>query len=344
MDKKPIEPGIIHRVISGAKFYTYLHCKPDGTPFYVGKGRGNRALKFSERSAHHKSVVAKYGRESIDVFIFPRESEQDAFDTEIRWIAQFMREGHNLANKTNGGEGMSNPTLEVRAKISAANKNKIISEEHRQLLSTLHKGNTYAKGTKRSESFRAEMSARLIGNTHTLGQKATDQTRAKLSAARKGIKRGTMSDAQRKKLSVANTGKKATKQTREKMSFSHTGRKASEETRKKLSESKIGKSPSFETRAKMSAAKKGRKLTVEHKLKISIAQKCIGNKPPSGKGRIKSPSTIAKLRLSLMGHAVSEETRLKLRIAISGKARSPESIAKQKATNNAKRLTSGLIL
>ena len=32
-----------HNVSGG--FYLYLHCRPDGAPFYVGKGRGRRAAQ-----------------------------------------------------------------------------------------------------------------------------------------------------------------------------------------------------------------------------------------------------------------------------------------------------------
>jgi hypothetical protein len=37
-----------------AQFYTYLHCKPDGTPFYVGKGSGKRSNFMYDRNPHHQ--------------------------------------------------------------------------------------------------------------------------------------------------------------------------------------------------------------------------------------------------------------------------------------------------
>lgn len=66
------------------QFYTYLHCKPNGDPFYVGKGcdtgSGRRSHAFGQRTKHHKNVVAKYGRDNIKVFVFPCESEAQAHD------------------------------------------------------------------------------------------------------------------------------------------------------------------------------------------------------------------------------------------------------------------------
>ena len=91
------------------QFYTYLHCKPNGDPFYVGKGRRNRARQFfdSRRSKFHMNIVRKYGVENVGVFIFPCESEEQAFADEIQQIAQLRAEGFELANFTNGGEGHS---------------------------------------------------------------------------------------------------------------------------------------------------------------------------------------------------------------------------------------------
>lgn len=97
------------------QFYTYLHCKPDGEPFYVGKGirstcKDNytkRSHNFTKRNAYHKNIVAKYGKENIGVFVFPCESEEQAFLNEIQQIAQLRRDGYELCNLTDGGEGSS---------------------------------------------------------------------------------------------------------------------------------------------------------------------------------------------------------------------------------------------
>lgn len=52
------------------QFYTYLHCKPDLTPFYVGKGTMKRCRDFSRRNLHHKRVVDRCGgKKNIQVGI-----------------------------------------------------------------------------------------------------------------------------------------------------------------------------------------------------------------------------------------------------------------------------------
>lgn len=109
-------------------FYTYLHCKPDGIPFYVGKGKGRRSTDFTSRNRYHKRIVAKYGGQNILVFVFPCESERQALDDEIQHILQLKGEGYSLANLTDGGEGMSGyiapPELRKKRSINAiGNKN-----------------------------------------------------------------------------------------------------------------------------------------------------------------------------------------------------------------------------
>lgn len=48
------------------EFYVYAHLKPDGTPFYVGKGCNGRSREFScGRNKFHKNIVNKYGKENI---------------------------------------------------------------------------------------------------------------------------------------------------------------------------------------------------------------------------------------------------------------------------------------
>lgn len=126
------------------KFYTYLHCRPDGTPFYVGKGFGNRAYNLSRRNPHHRNIIVKYGKENIRVIIFPCQSEQQALDDEVMKIAQLRREGYTLCNQTDGGDGVSNPTAEVRAKIATGQKGKVRSAEHSAKLAASNTGKTYS--------------------------------------------------------------------------------------------------------------------------------------------------------------------------------------------------------
>lgn len=98
-----------------------MHLKPNGDPFYVGKGTGRRAYAFGRRNSHHKNIVEKYGRNNIIVCIFPCDSEKQAFADEIKKIYQLRKDGFKLANVTSGGEGVSG----LRQKISEDQKRKL---------------------------------------------------------------------------------------------------------------------------------------------------------------------------------------------------------------------------
>lgn len=167
-------------------FYTYLHCKPDGAPFYVGKGRGNRCCDFHHRSQHHKHVVEKYGRANIGVFVFPCESEDAALADEVQQIAQLRAEGFRLCNATDGGDGISGlkHSVETRrkmsekaagrshspesiAKISAAKRN--LSDETRSRISAAKLGR---KRPPFSAEHRAKMAAKAMGNRRGVGNKS----------------------------------------------------------------------------------------------------------------------------------------------------------------------------
>ncbi len=89
------------------QFYIYIHSKPNGTPFYVGKGCGGRAYRFNKRSPHHRNVIRKYGKENIIISVFPCESEEHAFQEEIKMIVRLRKMGYILCNATDGGEGSS---------------------------------------------------------------------------------------------------------------------------------------------------------------------------------------------------------------------------------------------
>jgi len=96
-DERVIPPG----------FYVYTHARPDGTIFYVGKGKGRRAWDFSpkRRTRHHRNIAVKHGLSNILVVLHLCETEEAAFALERAMIARFRAEGMRLINLTSGGEG-----------------------------------------------------------------------------------------------------------------------------------------------------------------------------------------------------------------------------------------------
>lgn len=99
--------------MDSAKFVVYFHMRPDGTPFYVGKGVRSRAYDFapSRRTLHHKNIVAKYGRENIGVRVINCMYEAEAFALERAHISLLRMDGVELVNLTNGGEGATGRKL-----------------------------------------------------------------------------------------------------------------------------------------------------------------------------------------------------------------------------------------
>ena len=142
-------------------FYTYLWLREDGTPYYVGKGSGNRAF-ISSAHGVHKPVT----RERIIVQNF--ESEEDAFEAEKFLIACYGRLDLStgcLRNLTDGGEDPPSWKGKKRvhpvgtsAKISSKIKELWRMPEYREHMSAAHKGkNSWNQGVPCSEETKEKL-------------------------------------------------------------------------------------------------------------------------------------------------------------------------------------------
>jgi hypothetical protein len=199
-----------------SKFCVYIHARPDGSPFYVGKGTLERARKLVRRNnPYHNNIVSKYGRDRIIVQVVRSNlEERDAFALEVSLIAKLKESGNRLCNMTAGGEGQSNPSEETRRRMSEAQSRR-----------------TY------SEAIRARM---RLGQ---LGRKHLDEVKAKIGARHRGK---VLSESTKEKLRAANLGKKYAPEVREKVSRSlignsrAKGNRFSEELRTLLSKRRKG--------------------------------------------------------------------------------------------------------
>ena len=205
-------------------YYTYAYLREDKTPYYIGKGKGNRAYRRSKTDI-------KPPKDKSRILILKKNlTEEEAFQHEIYMIAVFGRKDLGtgiLHNRTDGGDGVSGwvPSDETRRKMSEVNKGKTLSEETKRKISKASKG-----GTKKppSEETRKKLSEANKGKIPwNKGKPPSEETRRKISEANKGEKHNfygkSFSEEHRRKLSEANTGKILSKEIREKMSISKTG-------------------------------------------------------------------------------------------------------------------------
>ena len=92
-------------------YYTYAYLRLDGTPYYIGKGRGKRAY-----SDNHRIGLPSPDRIKIlDYF----DVEEDAINEEIRLIKHYGRKDKGngiLRNQTWGGDGSSQYLTEEEAR------------------------------------------------------------------------------------------------------------------------------------------------------------------------------------------------------------------------------------
>lgn len=165
------------------QFYVYIHKKPDGTPFYVGKGHGKRAYKFRERNPHHQSILDKY-KGQIIVEVINCINESQAFDLEKAYIKQLREQGHKLANMTDGGEGMCGFKLDEQTKerINAINRTKVRTEEFKARVSAQWKG---VKRGEQSAIHKQRNAEAKKGNTFRRGAKHTPESIEKMKESQK---------------------------------------------------------------------------------------------------------------------------------------------------------------
>lgn len=102
-------------------FYVYLHKKPDGTVFYVGKGKGRRAWSRQNRNIHWHRTVNKHGGYSVEI-LEDCLCEDEALCLEVETIDTFGLD--NLTNLALGGSGVSGMvhSEETRAQMSESHK------------------------------------------------------------------------------------------------------------------------------------------------------------------------------------------------------------------------------
>ena len=97
-------------------YYIYAYLRKDGTPYYIGKGKGKRAWR-AHKGCNGKPPADK----SLIIIMESNLTNIGSCALErfyIRWYGRIDNGTGILRNLTDGGEGVSNPSKEQREKVS----------------------------------------------------------------------------------------------------------------------------------------------------------------------------------------------------------------------------------
>jgi hypothetical protein len=172
-------------MVNPNRFYTYAYLREDRTPYYIGKGQGNRAYRRSKKRINPPKDKSRI------IFLKQNLTEEEAFKHEKYMIAVFGRIDLGtgiLHNRTDGGEGTSGAVIseETRRKMNESMKGKTRSEKTKRKMSEVRKGNTNWLGKTHSEKTKRKMSESSKGNNYNLGKTHSEERKRKMSEAQKG--------------------------------------------------------------------------------------------------------------------------------------------------------------
>ena len=155
----------------GFYVYAYLRSKDSvtakaGTPYYIGKGSGHRVFFKNKRQ------IRPPIDDTLIVILESNLTEIGSLALERRMITWYGRKDLGtgiLANLTDGGDGMSNPSLLTRQKIAKGQLGKKQSKQH-----------ILKAAAKRTGVKRPNHSKNMTGKNNPMYGKKRDKTKGNL--------------------------------------------------------------------------------------------------------------------------------------------------------------------
>lgn len=224
-------------------FYVYLYLREDATPYYVGKGRNNRAFSKTGRSIHIPSDKSRI------VFYAENLTEDEAFALEKELIAKYGRKDNGtgiLRNLTDGGDGVSGWIVKDEIKIKISERMKVRMNTPEMKAWTAAFNTRTKKGKKASEETKNKMS--IAQKERWKNYEFSEETKIKMSERVSGKNNPSKRPEVRKKMSES--AKKRTNDPNYTYNLSNEGRKILRE--RITGENNPAKRP--EVRAKIKAA------------------------------------------------------------------------------------------
>ena len=197
---------------------------------YVGLTMKALSVRFTEHAgkAASKSAISsailKHGASQFSISAIDTTSSIDELKRKERyWIKEHRTLAPNGYNLTAGGEGILNPSDEVRHKLRMAVLGKRHNEETKKKMRGPHRA--HFRGRKHSMESIQKM--RLAHNGHSV----SEETREEMRRAHLGIRQ---SEASIQKTRAANLGRACSEETKNKIRLAKLGKRLSEEHKQRI--------------------------------------------------------------------------------------------------------------